>query len=74
MKDILKKNWNYTLREEGESFRLSVLAGSVGLYELHIILSESELDLFKSNGEPFVDDLANKIRSNPSAFEDRLIK
>lgn len=75
MKNILTKRWNYSLQEnkKGEII-ISVLCGTVGLYEIEIVLSETEKKNFRDDGEFFLDELANDIRNNPSKYKDRQIK
>ena len=75
MKEIVKKNWQYVLYQtEQNKLVLSVVCGSVALYDVDIILNSEEEERFKNEGVKFLDELAAKINYNPSAFEDRKVK
>jgi hypothetical protein len=75
MKNILTKRWNYSLQEnkKGEMI-ISVLCGTVGLYEIEVVLSEIERKKISDDGENFLDGLANDIRNNPNKYKDRQIR
>jgi hypothetical protein len=73
MEVLLKKDWSYTLKRNGSDLTLSVLCGTVGLYEVSIILNENENELFLKQGENFIDTLANNIRSNPESYKSRAL-
>lgn len=74
MKELIKKNWEYTLYLLDEKHILSVLCGTVALFERNIILTDEELKNFYAKGEPFIDLLAEKIRSTPNIFSSRHIE
>ena len=71
MKEIIKKNWEYTLFEKKDKMILSVLCGSVALFTVNIKLNESEKESFEKFGESYIDDLAEKVRTDPSDFQIR---
>lgn len=73
MKELIKKDWNYTLLQDKEKYILKVLCGTVGLYELFIELDESEKQSYQEQGKSFIDSLAQKIQSTPSEFTKRNI-
>jgi hypothetical protein len=74
MKNIFIKQWNYSLYEDkkGEII-LSVLCGTVGLFEREIVLSEDEVTSFNAIGEKFLDELANDIRNNYDKYKSRFL-
>ncbi len=71
MKKIFEKPWSYSLYEEGEELYLSVLCGSVGLYEIKIKLNKGEKEEYYKNGEEFIKNLSSEIRKNPNSFSHR---
>lgn len=42
MKEIINKAWDYVLYENDGDYILSVLCGSIGIYELNIMLNSDE--------------------------------
>lgn len=76
MKELIRKNWNYTLYHniEKNEYLRSVLCGGVAMYELKIILNEEEIMNFENNGEEYIDDLAKKVQKNTSLFLERKIE
>jgi hypothetical protein len=71
---VLQVPWSYTLYRNDERFFLSVVCGSVGLFERDIELSEEEIGAYRSLGKEAIDALASKINHEPSSYEDRHIK
>ena len=66
---VLQEDWFYTLKTENpETYILSVVCGSVGIYEITIQLDPEELKAFQLDGQPYIEKLANQIRSTPSLF------
>ena len=63
MKEILKSNWNYTLLEENNTFLLKVICGSVGIFEVELLLDNEQIQKYKVEGEKYINQLANEIRS-----------
>ena len=63
MKEILKSNWNYTLLEENNTFLLKVICGSVGIFEVELLLNNEQIQKYKVEGEKYINQLANEIRS-----------
>lgn len=69
MKEILKQQrWVYTLYKTEEGLLLSVVCGGVGMFEVDVLLSDSEGDL-AMNDQNYLDELTEKIRSNPKAYK-----
>ena len=74
MKTIFTKRWNYSLQEnEKGELIISVLCGTVGIFEREIILSKIEKKNVNKYGEIFLDKLANDIRNNPDNYIERWI-
>lgn len=73
MKIVSQEPWNYTLYEINGSLVLSVLCGSVGLFELNIPLTESESDNVKSDTDA-LKSMVNEIRNKPDFYSARSIK
>ncbi len=72
MEVLIKKDWNYILKQDAGELKLSVLAGSVGLYEIILVLNGEEKEEYMKRGEVFIDELANQIRSNAGNFKGRI--
>lgn len=65
MKIIINESWNYQLIKDAEQYKLSVLCGTVALYEIEYVLNDNEITLFEKNGKSFIDSLVKEIRENP---------
>ena len=65
MKIIINESWNYQLIKDAEQYKLSVLCGTVALYEIEYILNDNQIILFEKNGKSFIDSLVKEIRKNP---------
>ena len=52
--EILKREWEYTFYKEDENFYLSVLCGSVALYDLIIQLDSNELLQYHEDGQTYL--------------------
>ncbi|WP_420151068.1 hypothetical protein [Spirosoma sp.] len=74
MKELAKESWNYTLAEnESGDLVFTVVAGSVGLYEIKIYLTQTEIDQYQKEGKAYLANLANAIRTNEQQFNSRKI-
>jgi hypothetical protein len=63
----------YDLFEELDgSLVLSVLCGTIGLYEARVRLTGEELSRFRTEGVVFLDDLASRIRKEEPGFRERM--
>jgi hypothetical protein len=71
MKELLQEPWLYTLYANGERLILTVVCGTVAVYELSIELTNEEKQQFDSLGKAFIHSLALQISSRPSDFEAR---
>lgn len=65
---ILQKKWNYSLSKDGSDLYLSVLLGSVGMYEINIKLNDDETTEFNQKGEEYIDKLSEEIKNQPSKW------
>jgi uncharacterized protein YhaN len=75
MEEIVKKDWKYVLyRTEQNQLLLSVVCGSVALYDLNFILNSEEKELFRKEGVKFLDELAEKVSYSPQLFEERKVE
>lgn len=72
MKILEKVNWGYILFETEEGIFLSVVCGSVGIFETVIRLTDEEVQSYNSIPD-FIKDLADKVCSNPNAYKSRHI-
>lgn len=68
MKELIKKDWDYILYEDNQKFILSVLAGTIALYNIDIILNEDESLKYQATGQSYIDQLASEIRSQPEKY------
>ena len=72
MKIIEKVNWGYILFETEEGIFLSVVCGTVGMFDTVIHLTDEEIQNHQSIPD-FVKKLADKICSNPQAYQNRKV-
>ena len=56
---------NYQLIKDAEQYKLSVMCGTVALYEIKYVLNDNQIKLFEKNGKLFIDSLVKEIRENP---------
>lgn len=73
MKEIINKPWNYKLLENNKKYYLSVMCGSVALFEINIELNNDELLMYHELGNSYIDSLVQKIQFNSSLYLDRNI-
>ena len=50
---------------------MSVMVGSIGLYEIDFVLSGQETDAFESGGVSYLEQLAKNVRNNPQDYTKR---
>lgn len=74
MKELLKSRWNYILYEKEDKLLLSVVCGTVGLFDRNIYLTEDEIKHYELDGEAYITKLAREINSDPSKYEPRHVK
>lgn len=69
MREILRKQWTYILyKTESNKYILSVVCGTVGLFDIDVELSSDQVQKFENQGESFIDEVAAEIRYNPSKY------
>lgn len=64
-------NGAYILYQHEDRFFISVLCGTVGLYELEIELNEEEIKTYLSRDQSFLDDFSRKVSSSPKSYSHR---
>ncbi|WP_420574854.1 hypothetical protein [Kordia sp.] len=70
MKILIKKDWKYTLFiNDVGAHVLTVICGSIGIYEIEHELTTEELTEYQQQGEEFVDALASKISYYPNSYQ-----
>ena len=67
---IAKKDWEYVLFKKGNDYILSVVCGTVVVYDTEIKLSREQLKKFEKEGNIFLDALAEEIRFAPEKFNE----
>lgn len=71
MEVVAQENWSWMLYHAPNSYYLSVVCGSVGIYTRDIELTKEEILEFKEKGIPYINSLALKIRKTPHLFKER---
>lgn len=70
LKKIKEEAWSYTLYEKGSKQFLSVLCGTIAMYETVIELNEDEKTIVRLGN---IEKLVKAIRENTSQYHDRRI-
>jgi hypothetical protein len=70
--EIKRKDWFYILYRSDEGLLLSVLCGTVGLYEVTVLLTDEEAARYLAD-EGYLDELAAAIRFAPDSYLDRRV-
>lgn len=73
MKKLMEESYSYILYEKDEELILSVLCGTVAMFDRTIVLNAEERSAFEKNGKEYIDSLAARIRFSPSSFDERHI-
>lgn len=74
MSDVLAEGaWNYVVFRHGNDWLLTYLAGSVGLYEVTIRLTDEELGRIRAT-PAFAKSLADQFRLNGANYCDRELR
>lgn len=71
MEEILRSQWNYILYKKDDNLILSVVCGTVALFEVNIILNSMEVESYNQRGEDYINELAGEIRFSPKSFNKR---
>ena len=75
MKELVKKDWEYTLLEnENGDLVLSVLVGTILMLDFDIILTPKEKEAYEKEGIAFLDKLAADVQSYPDRYDFRTLK
>ena len=74
MKEIVKKPWEYSFYENENSYIISVVCGSVAIFEITILLNQDEKQEYVLKGLSYLDELAKKIQFSPKLYSDRNIE
>lgn len=66
---IAESTWDWMLlREAGGALVLSVVCGTVGLYEVEVVLGAESLAAYASEGLGFIERLAADVRDHPGDY------
>ena len=68
LKKVEEKAWTYTLYAYKDKYIISVICGSVGLYDRNIFVDKLIIRQFESEGIIVLDELASTIRNNPKKY------
>lgn len=63
MKELIRKDWSYSFFEKDGKFILSVICGSVGLFEVNILLNNEEQEQYEIQGPIYIEEFAKAIQS-----------
>jgi hypothetical protein len=65
--------WSWSLERTARGFELSVVCGTVGLYERVIVLAPQEVQMWEDGGAAALEQLVEAIRNDTAgdAFADR---
>ena len=74
MKILEQEKWSWSLYKQDDELILSVVCGSVGIYEQAMALNKQEIMAYKSGGSSYLSELANRVRSAPDSFVNRVVK
>ena len=74
LKAIHTEDWFYTLYAYNEHLILSVLCGSVGLYETNVYLPWDIQEAYQEKGLRVLTALAEKIRQSPNSYNMRRVQ
>lgn len=65
--ELHRESWSWTLDRTDSGLLLSVMCGTVGLYERSLLLTPEEVDAWEQSGpaglEPLVEAIRNDVRS-----------
>ena len=71
MEKLAEENWSWILYADGEGLLLSVLVGTVALYEVNIRLDATQSAAWRDRGAQALAPLIRNIQQRPSAWRDR---
>ena len=64
----------WTLYQDQEEYYLSVICGSVGIFDTNIRLTKSEYAQYSQQGSEILDRIASKVRNSPKDYQSVNIK
>jgi len=73
MEKIIDKYYDYILYQKENDLILSVVCGTVAVYDITIALNPQETQEYHKKGGSFLDTLASTIRSYPEEYFKRRI-
>ena len=74
MKEIDSSRMLWTLYQDQEEYYLSVICGSVAIFETSIRLSKSEYVQYSQQGSDILDRISSKVRNSPKDYQSVNIK
>lgn len=63
MEILINESWNYQLVKNQDKYVLSVMCGSVALYEVEKELTDAQIKEYNEKGKAYIDELVGMIRS-----------
>ena len=73
LNEVASSNWKYILYRYNDDFVLSVLCGTVGVFDVNIELDKEEKAKYLSEGIDFINNLSYKVSGSPTSYSDRRI-
>ena len=73
LNEVARIHWQYILYRYHNDFVLSVVCGTVGIFEVNIGLDKEEKAKYLSEGIDFINYLSYKVSSSPGSYLDRHI-
>lgn len=71
-KEIKRKDWYWILYRSDEGLLLSVLCGTIAMYDVTVRLSDDEETRYLAD-QGFLDELAAEIRYSPDSYRERAV-
>ena len=70
---LFSKNWEYRLFEVNGYYIISIIQGTVGIYEISTILSEQECELYEQIGNEYLETIYKELKCDSTGFDSRHI-
>ena len=71
---LWREQWSFDLIQSGERLFLSVVLGTVAIYELQLELTEKERHIFRRSGITMIEALVEDICAAPSHYGERKVR
>lgn len=71
MQVLAEETWDWMLLREDARYFLSVVCGSVGIYERNLELDPQEVEQYQRQGNSFLKELARQVAYQPQNFKAR---